>query len=123
MIVGGKRCDVNLPVVCAGSRDKLATTLDGTTWVTVVAFDRFTILSEILAVVPTLAASATVTYGVFDADYLTDGQERWNSGTVAENDATCICLDRIVVPGTLLRIKANAAATESVATVIYKMGT
>ena len=122
MIIGGRRTEQNIPVICCGSREKVSVALAGTTWVTIKAFDEFTVLDEILAVVPSLTGTSTIRIGLFDADYLTDGQERWNSGGVAGNDTTDVGMDRVVVPGTLLRIKKSEAGTETVVLILYKMG-
>ena len=122
MIIGGRKASQNVPVICAGNREKVSVALAGTTWVTIKAFSDFTVLDEILAVVPSLSGASTIRIGLFDPDYLTDGQERWNSGAVAEDDTTDIGMDRVIVPGTLLRIKKSEAGTETVVLVMYKMG-
>ena len=98
----------------------LSVALNGTSWVTVLDFNYYTTIYEILAKIPALAdAAANVVFGIFDPDYQTDGDERWNSGSVPESDTTDIGLDRTIVPGNLLKIKADAAATETVELVLY----
>ncbi|RLG23038.1 hypothetical protein DRN85_10110 [Methanosarcinales archaeon] len=121
-IIGGRKTNISVPVTCANSREKVSVDLNGTAWVTVKEFTHHTFLSEILAVVPALAGSTDIYLALFDEDYTTDGQERWNSGAVDENATTALYLDRIVVPGTLLKIKANSTGTETVNLVLYKLG-
>jgi len=122
MIEGGRKTSKSVPVLCAGNREKTTAILAGTTWVTIRTFDKFVTLSEILAIVPSLSGVSTIRIGLFDADYLTDGQERWNSGAVAESATSSLGLDRIVVPGDLLRIKKSEAGTEAVTLVLRCIG-
>jgi hypothetical protein len=121
MIIGGRKALQNVPVICVGSRRKQSTTLTGTAWVTVHAFTGYENLQEILAIVPSLVG-AGVYFGLFDEDYLTDGQERWKSGLVGENTTTDIGLDMICTPGNLLRVKSAGAGTEGIVTVLYGAG-
>ena len=122
MIRGGKKYNSEIPVMSSGERMPLSVVLNGTAWVTVVQSQNFALLYEILAKVPTLANAANVVFGIFDQDYQTDGDERWNSGNVAESATTDVGLDRIIIPGNILKIKANDAATETVSLVIYLAG-
>lgn len=123
MIIGGRKALQNIPVICVGNRKLLSTTLNGVTWVTVHTFLGYENLQEILAVVPTLTDATGVYFGLFDEDYLTDGQERWKSGLVVETDTTDIGLDMICTPGNLLRIKAqHVNAVEVVVSVLYGAG-
>ena len=103
-------------------RIPLTITLNGTTWVTIEEFCCHAYVYEILVKVPTLANASNVLFGVFDPDYQVDGDERWNSGNVPEGTTTDIGLDRVIVPGNLLEIKADTAATEVVSLVIYLVG-
>jgi hypothetical protein len=100
-------------------RRKETITLAGTAWVTVLEFAGPAMLEEVFMKVPTLANAATVTLGLFDSGFETDGDERWNSGAKAETAIYDILLERLVTSGGLLKIKANAAATEDVELVIY----
>jgi hypothetical protein len=121
MILGGKRCTTQIPVSCLGNwREIFSVTLNGTTWVTVKTFDRCTRLQEILIKIPALSgATGTATLAIFDPDYVTDGEERWNSGAKAEQTVQDLGLDRILPVGALLKIKRNAAGTEVVTGVFY----
>ena len=103
-------------------RVPLSVTLNGTSWVTVMTASYHASVCEILAVVPTLANASNVILGIFDQDYVSDGDERWNSGNIPESATTDVGLDRIIVPGNLLRIKADADATETVDLVLYLTG-
>jgi hypothetical protein len=69
--------------------------------------------------VPTLTSAATVTLGIFDPGFETDGDERWNSGTKAETATYDLLIERLITAGGMLKIKADAAGTESVEIVIY----
>ena len=100
----------------------LEVTLNGTSWVTAMQFSYDASLYEILAKVPTLASASNVILGIFDIAHQVDGEERWNSGNVPEGATNDIGLDRVIVPGSLLKIKADAAATEVVSLVIYLAG-
>ena len=120
-IIGGRKTNISVPVTFAHSREKVSVQLDGTNWVTAKEFTQYTFLSEILAVVPDLSG-ASVCLGIFDEDYTDDGQERWNSYAISDNDASPLQPDRIVVPGTILKIKKTTAGTETVNLVLYKIG-
>ena len=123
MIIGGRRTEQNIPVICCGHREEVAVTLSGTTWVTVWEYTGFENLVEILANVPSLAAGAGVYFGLFDPSSSVDGTERWRSGLVGESAYTDIGLDRVITPGNLLRVKANAGAgTEVLGIVLYGTG-
>ena len=123
MIIGGRKVLQNIPVICAGSRVKISTTLNGTTWVTVYTFTGYENLQEILAIIGTLTTATGVYYGLFDQDCLTDGQERWKSGLVVEEDTTDVGLDMICTPGNLLRVKAqHASGVEAITTILYGAG-
>lgn len=100
-------------------RRKETVVLAGTAWVTVLRFTGPAILEEIFMKVPTLASAATVTLGLFDPGFETDGDERWNSGAKAETVTYDILIERLVTLGGMLKIKANTIATESVEFVIY----
>ena len=110
----------NIPVIC--KRVPLSAILNGTFWVTVKEFDYYASAFEALVIVPTLANASNVILGLFDQDHVVDGDERWNSGNVPENATTNVGLDRVIVPGSLLKIKADAAATEAVSLVLYLAG-
>jgi len=120
-IIGGRKTNISVPVTCANSREKVSVDLNGTAWVTVKEFTHHTFLSEILAVVPDLSG-ASVYLGIFDEDYTTDGQERWNSYAVSDDGASTLQPDKIIVPGTLLKIKKSTTGTETVNLVLYKLG-
>lgn len=100
-------------------RKKETVTLNGTNWVIVHEFPSPTVLEEIFMKVPTLASAATVTLGLFDPGFETDGDERWNSGTKAETATYDILIERLITSGGMLKIKANAAGTENVEIVMY----
>ena len=100
----------------------LEVVLNGTSWVTAMQFSYDASIYEILAKVPALASASNVILGVFDIAHQVDGEERWNSGNIPENDTTDIGLDRIIVPGSILRIKADNTATETVKLVLYLNG-
>ena len=100
----------------------LEVTLNGTSWVTAIQFSYDASFYEILAKVPTFTSAANVILGIFDIAHQTDGEERWNSGNVPENDTTDIGLDRIIVPGSILKIKADDTATEKVELSLYLTG-
>ena len=119
-IFGGKRVGgASLTKGLIPYSEPFTVVLNGTSWITIKDFGVSVQLEEILAKVPTLANAANVIFGLFDPDYLTDGDERWNSGNIAESATADVGLDRIMVPGSLLRIKADAAADESVTGIIY----
>ena len=99
--------------------ETFSVTLNGTNWVTIKNFGVPVRLEEFLVKVPDLANASNIILGIFDPDYQADGDERWNSGNVAESATTDVGLDRIMVPGSLLKIKADAAATETVTGIIY----
>ncbi len=93
--------------------------LDGVNWVTVKNFGVPVQLKEILIKIPTLANASNVYLAIFDPDFQTDGDERWNSGAKAETSTVDLAMDHLLLEGTLLKIKADAAATETVTGVIY----
>lgn len=101
------------------ARSLKSVTLNGTTWVTVFTLLHSIKLEELFMKVPTLASAATVALGIFDSGFLTDGEERWNSGAKAENAVYDILIERIIPSGGMLKIKADAAATEDVEIVLY----
>lgn len=122
MILGGKKFTTQIPVTggLVGWREIFSVVLSGTTWVTVKTFDGYVQLQEILAKIPALSGGAgTVTFAIFDPGYVVDGEERWNSGAKAEQTVQDLGLDRIMPAGTLLKIKRNAAGTETVTGVLY----
>ena len=106
-------------------KSTLSVTLNGTSWVTVTEFVYYATICEVLVKVPVLANASNVILGLFDPDFQDDGDERWNSGNIPENDTTDVGLDRIVVrkdgerAGSLLKIKADAAANELVRLALY----
>lgn len=123
MIIGGRSALQNIPVICVGNRRKLSTVLNGVTWVTMYTFTGYENLQEILAVIPVLTDATGVYYGIFDQDYVTDGQERWKSGLVVENDATDVGLDVICTPGNLLKVVGqHANAVETIVSILYGAG-
>ena len=94
--------------------------LNGTNWVTIKEFNSEAAIYEILIKVPTLANASNVILGLFSHNYQNDGDERWNSGNIPESDTTDVGLDRVVVSGNLLKIKADAdPATEAVELTLY----
>ena len=111
---------MNIENIC--TRTPLSVQLSGTSWVTVKEFSGCANIYEILANVPDLTSATNIILGIFDPDYQADGGERWNSGNVPENAITDIGLDRIIVSGSLLRIKADAAASEVIDLVLYLTG-
>jgi hypothetical protein len=100
-------------------RKEKTVTLNAANWVTVWEFNLPVVLEEIFMKVPTLASAATVTLGIFDPGFETDGDERWNSGTKAETATYDLLVERLVTAGGMLKIKANTTAAESVEIVIY----
>ena len=106
--------------ICA--RTPLSVQLNGTSWVDVKEFSGCANLYEILVDVPTLTNASNVVLGLFDQDYQSDGEERWNSGDISEGEVTDVGLDRIIVSGNILKIKADASATETVSLVLYLTG-
>ena len=100
----------------------LTVNLNGTSWVTAKQFNYDASLNEILVKVPTLANASNIIIGLFDIAHQVDGEERWNSGNVPEGDVTDIGLDRVIVPGTLLKVKADGAGTETVELILYLAG-
>ena len=99
--------------------ESFSVTLNGTNWVTVKNFGVSVQLKEILVKIPTLASASNIYLAIFDPDFQTDGDERWNSGTEAETSTVDLVVDRLLLPETLLKIKADATATETVTGVIY----
>lgn len=123
MIIGGRKAHENIPVICVGNRRKVTVALTGVTWKAVHTFTGYENLQEILAKMGALAGATGVYFGLFDQDYLTDGDERWKSGLVPESDTTDVGLDMICTPGNILMIKAQGGVgTESVAVVLYGAG-
>jgi hypothetical protein len=123
MIIGGRKTLQNVPVICVGHREHVSVILTGTTWKTVWEYTGFENLVEILANVPSLAGATGVYFGLFDPSSSVDGTERWKSGLVGENTYTDVGLDRIITPGNLLRVKANAGTgTEVLGVTIYGAG-
>ena len=59
---------------------------------------------------------------LYPSDAYFDGQERWNSYAVSDDGASTLQPDKIIVPGTLLKIKKSEAGTETVNLVLYKLG-
>jgi hypothetical protein len=102
-------------------RNVVTATLAGTAWVTVKTFELRGKLSEIWAKVPALAGVSTVTLGLFDHAQLTDGDERWNSGTKAESTTHALIFNppKPVSRGDLLKIKKSEAGTEDVEVIIF----
>lgn len=122
MILGGKRFTTQIPVTggLVGWRETFSVVLSGTSWVTVRAFDGYVQLQEVFAKIPALSgASGTATFAIFDPDYVVDGEERWNSGAKDESTVQDLGLDRIMPTGALLKIKRNAAGTETVTGILY----
>lgn len=123
MIIGGRKAEQNVPVICVGNRRKLSATLAGVGWVTLHTFEGYENLQEILGVIPVLTDATGVYFGLFDEDYLTDGQERWKSGLVGENTTTDVGLDMICTPGNILKVKAqHANAVEVIVAILYGAG-
>ena len=122
MIIGGKKYNSEFPVMSSGERVPLTVALTGTTWAMVKEFDSFAQLYEILAKVPALTDGSNVILGIFDPDHLVDGDERWNSGNISAGATSNIGLDRVIVPGNLLRIKADGTSTQDVELVLYLAG-
>ena len=104
------------------TRTPLSVQLNGTSWVTVKEFSGCANIYEILANVPDLANATNIVLGIFDPNYQVDGSERWNSGNVSKNAVTDIELNRIIISGSLLKIKADNTATETVELVLYLSG-
>ena len=100
----------------------LEVTLSGTSWVTAMQFSYDASLYEILAKIPDFTSASNIVLGIFDIAHQVDGEERWNSGNVPENATTDIGLDRVIVPGSLLKIKADDATTKVVELVLYLDG-
>jgi hypothetical protein len=122
MILGGKKFTTQIPVTggLVGWRETFSVVLAGTAWVTVKTFVEYVQLQEILAKIPSLSgADGTATLAIFDPNYVVDGEERWNSGAKAESTIQDIGLDRVIPAGALLKIKRNAAGTETVTGVLY----
>jgi hypothetical protein len=122
MILGGKKFTTKIPVSggLVGWREVFSVVLSGTSWVTIKAFTEYVQLQEMLVKIPALSgATGTATLAIFDPDYVVDGEERWNSGAKAESTVQDIGLDRIIPIGALLKIKRNAAGTETVTGVLY----
>lgn len=133
MILGGKRVRSNVPVARVGDRHTFNATLNGTNLVVLHTFTDFGRIYEILIKVPTLAIAATAVLTLHDSDYLLTADARYESSALTENsthDIRCeLCtgqvyfeFDRLVHPGDVLCVRANAAATEVVTGVIYETG-
>lgn len=111
------------------SREEISATLNGTTWVEVKLFAGSGYLTEIWLKVPSdIGVGTNVLVGLFNASYLTDGDERYNSGNLAENgnhlldfitaSATDFPMRLAYTRGDKLMIKADGAATKAVEFVI-----
>jgi len=122
MIIGGRKADISVPVAFAGSRETLSVNLNGTTWVTAKDFTHYTYLSEIMVVVPTLSEGSSIYIGVFDQDYVVDGQERWNYEAAWGSLTYTFRADVVIVPGNLLKVKKSDAGTEAIELILYKIG-
>lgn len=106
-------------------------TLSGLTWVEIEDFEGYGEIIEIWMDVPALTGvTDTVEIGLFGLNQLTDGEERYNSGQLAENavyairhmteSATDLPLCLPYVDGDILKVKAaDAASVEAVEFIIY----
>lgn len=110
--------------------ERVSATLDGTTWVTVKKFTGPGIITEVWLKIPAdIGTGTNVIVGIFNGSYLTDADERYNSGNLAENgdhdlnwetvSGTDIPLRRLMINDDQLMMKADGAATKDVAFVIY----
>lgn len=103
------------------TNEKVTVTLAGTTWVTIKEFGKNEYLQEYWLDVPVLASGSNVLVGLFDKDNTTDGDERYASGNLGEDDVVDKnAVDRYCVDGDLLRIKTDHADdTEDVDCIVY----
>lgn len=100
--------------------ERVSATLDGTTWVEVKEFTGGSFLWEIWFKVPNdIGTGTNVLIGLFNGSYLTDGDERYNSGAKAENSDYDLEIKRCVMNTDKLMIKADGAATKAVEFAIY----
>ena len=99
---------------------KLTATLAGTAWVTVHEFETPAYVWEVWMKVPTaLGTGDGVLVALFNGSYLTDGDERYNSGNKAEGDDYDLTIKKCVTSGDKIMIKADGATTKDVEFIIY----
>ena len=104
-------------------------TLSGTTWVTAETLAGYAKIKEIWLKVPNDAGAGTGIYvGLFDPEYTTDGEERYNSGLLLKDavypiryetqSGTDLPLSVCTFSGDLLKMKSDGAFTSAVSYIV-----